>query len=106
MSVCLDYQAVNYRIKKPLAVSFRFQLIAALLLLSVLVFRVWLRIESTNLGYILAKEKQTTVALDMQRRELELQLSVLERSDNLAKRANTKLGLTMLNPNQARKIYN
>jgi hypothetical protein len=105
MSVCLDYQAVKYKVKKPLAVSFRMQFCAALFLLSVLVLKVWVRIENTNYGYILAKEKQVTVDLDMQRRELELQLSVLERTDNLTHRARKQLGLVSLNPAQAKKIY-
>lgn len=104
MSVCLDYQAVGYKLKKPIVVSFRFQLFAAVFLLSVLILRVWLRIESTNLGYILAAERQKTVELDMQRRELELHLSVMERADNLSKKAALVLGLKALNPNQARKI--
>ena len=69
-----------------------------------LAFKVWVRIECTSLGYVLAKEKQSTVALDMQRRELDLQLSVLKRADTLSKKAHTKLGLVALNPKQARKI--
>lgn len=104
MSVCLDYQAVRYKVKNPVKVSFKTQLFAALFLLAVLVFKVWLRIETTNQGYILAKEKQETVSLDMQRRELELQLSVLERADNLRARARKTLGLASLNPAQAVKI--
>lgn len=105
MSVCLDYQAVNYRVKKPVAVSFRFQILSALFLLAVLALKVWLRIESTNSGYTLAKAKQLTVDLDMQRRELELHLSVLERADNLTSRAKKDLGLGVLDPKQAKKIF-
>lgn len=105
MSVCLDYQAVKYKVKKPIVVSFRMQFFAALFLLAVLVLKVWIRIENTNLGYVLAKEKQNTVDFDMQRRELELQLSVLERTDNLTHRAKKQLGLAALNPAQAKKIF-
>ena len=105
MSVCLDYQAVKYKVKKPVSVSFRTQFFAAAFLLAVLVLKVWVRIEGTNLGYVLAKEKQITVDLDMQRRELDLQLSVLERTDNLSRRAKQLLGLRSFNPAQAKKIF-
>jgi len=105
MSVCLDYQAVKYKVKKPISVSFRLQFSAAFFLLAVLVLKVWVRIENTNYGYVLAKEKQVTVDLDMQRRELELQLSVMERTDNLTQKAKKQLGLVSLNPAQARKVY-
>ena len=104
MSVCLDYQTVKYRTKKPIVISFRMQLCAAVLLLSVLVLKVWIRIEKTSLGYTLAKEKQITINLDMEKRELGLQLSVLERADNLSRRAKNELGLVDLNPQQAKKI--
>jgi hypothetical protein len=103
MSVCLDYQSVYYR-RDTIKVSNRYQILAASFLLLVLAFKVWVRIECTNLGYVIAKEKQTTLALDMQRRELDLQLSVLKRTDNLSKKAKTVLGLVALDPRQARKI--
>ena len=103
MSVCLDYQAV-YQKRRTIVVSVRTQLIAAIFLLLALAFKVWLRVESTNLGYLIGKEKQITVELDMERRELELQLSVLKRGDNLSRQANIQLGLLPLNPRQARKI--
>lgn len=102
MSVCLDYQAVYKR--KVFALSFRAQLLSALFLLLVLAFKVWVRIECTNLGYVVAKEKQETMDLDMERRELELRLSVLNRADTLAKKAHSKLGLMPLDPKQARKM--
>lgn len=103
MSVCLDYQAV-YQKRRTIVVSIRTQLLAAVILLFALAFKVWVRIEATNLGYLIAKEKQTTISLDMERRELELQLSVVKRADNLSRKANLQLGLVQLNPRQARKI--
>lgn len=105
MAVCLEYQAVYSR-KANVAVSVRAQLIAAVLLLAALSSKVWIKIESTDIGYRLAKERQVTIDLDMQRRELELARSVLMRPDNLTKVAKTRLGLGLLRPEQARRIVN
>lgn len=103
MSVCLDYQTV-YTKRRSLAVSVRVQVVAALVLMVALAFKVWMRIECTNLGYQIAKERQLTMQLDMERRELELQLSVLKRTDRLALKASRELGLQPLDPRQARRI--
>jgi len=103
MAVCLEYQAV-YCSRKDHAVSLRTQIAAALFLLIVLCSKVWVKVESVDLGYQLARERNTAVALDMERRELELQLSVLLRADNLAHRAAARLGLQPLNGRQAVKI--
>ena len=103
MAVCLDYQTIYYR-RQPAFISVRWQILACLLLLTALAGKVWIRIESTDYGYRLAKERQRTVALDMERRELELQLSVLLRPDNLAAQAKKRLGLVALNPKQTWKV--
>ncbi len=103
MAICLEYQQVYQRNIK-IGHKLRWQIAAASVLLAVLAAKVWLKIETTDLGYELAKERQRTIALDMQRRELELQLSVLTKPDYLAKLANQKLGLRALKPNQAVKI--
>lgn len=103
MAVCLDYQSVYYS-RRSFVLSVRLQIIAAALLLLVLVCKVWIKIETTNLGYQLAEQRQQTVEYDMQRRELSLQLSVLMRPDNLAQLAHEKLGLESLNTARARKI--
>ncbi|MBN8548986.1 MAG: hypothetical protein J0M12_06700 [Deltaproteobacteria bacterium] len=103
MAVCLDYQAVYCR-RSNVAISVKTQLVAAVLLLLALSSKVWIKIESTDLGYRLAKERQVTIDLDMQRRELELARSVLLRPDNLANMTKSRLGLGLLRPEQARKV--
>lgn len=103
MAVCLDYQAVYCR-KTNFMISVRVQLFAALLLLCALSAKVWIKIESTDLGYRLAKERQITIELDMERRELELARSVLLRPDNLTRVSKQRLGLDLLNPEQARRM--
>lgn len=105
MAVCLDYQSVYCR-RSSVAISVKAQLIAAVFLLLALSAKVWIKIESTDIGYRLAKERQTTIDLDMQRRELELARSVLLRPDNLTKMTKARLGLGSLRPDQARKIVN
>lgn len=103
MAVCLDYQAVYGRRNLAL-ISWWAQIMAAVLLLLTLALKIWIKIESVDLGYQLAKERQYTIEYDMQRRELELQKSVLLRSDNLTKVAAKKLGMRPLDMEQARKL--
>ena len=103
MAVCLDYQSVYHR-RRSFVLSVRLQIIAASLLLLVLVGKVWIKIETTNLGYQLAEQRQRTIEYDMQRRELNLQLSVLMRPDNLERLAHERLGLETLDAQRARKI--
>jgi hypothetical protein len=82
MAVCLQYQSVYVK-REAAVVSLRVQVAAAVALLLVLGARVWMKLEATDLGYQLASERSKTVELDMQRRELELQRSVLLRPDSL-----------------------
>jgi hypothetical protein len=103
MTVCLQYQSVYVR-RDDAAVSKKLQLLVACCLLCALVARVWVKLESTDVGYQLARERQKTVALDMERRELELQLSVLKRPDALAKSARAMVGLGEHLPGQTIKI--
>ena len=103
MAVCLEYQMV-YRRREVRSVPLRAQIVLASLLLFSLSFKVWLHIASTNLGYQLSQERTRAVEFDMQRRELELELSVLMRPDNLRHAAQERLGLVAMNPAQMRKI--
>jgi hypothetical protein len=82
MAVCLQYQSVYVK-REAAVVSLRVQVAAAVALLLVLGARVWMKLEATDVGYQLASARSKTVELDMQRRELELQRSVLLRPDSL-----------------------
>ena len=103
MAVCLDYQAVYAR-RKTSASTLKTHLLASMVLMIAFTTRVWVKLESTEAGYRLARERQLTVELDMKRRELELKRSVLLRPDNLARAARETLGLVARNPNQVRKL--
>ena len=103
MAICLDYQAV-YTDKRQTQGSLQLHLLAALVLVAALGWRVWLKIELTDVGYKLAKERQRSVELDMRRREVLLELSVLKRPDTLASRASGLLGLRPLQVTQARRV--
>jgi hypothetical protein len=72
---------------------------AGALLLVALSFRVWINVYKTDLGYELAKERNVMIRLDMERRELEMKLSVAKRPDYLRTRAKT-LGLEEPNSGQ------
>ena len=103
MSVSLDYQLV-YNRRGSVVVSVHWQIVALVLLIVSLGLRIWLKIENTDLGYELARERQATVAYDMERREQELQLSVLLRPDSLQREASQRLGLGSLKSGEAKKI--
>ena len=103
MAVCLRYQSVYVR-REATVVSAKFQLIAAFALLGVLAVRVSSKLESTDLSYQLARERQLTVSLDMEKRELDLQRSLLLRPDSLARSARERVGLVDHRPSQTIKI--
>jgi hypothetical protein len=103
MAVCLEYQSV-YRRKDTIVISVRAQLVVGVLLLGALVVKVWMKIESTDLGYQLSRERERAQTLEMEIREYELQRSVLLRRDNLSRVAAEKLGLVALDPERARRV--
>jgi hypothetical protein len=103
MAVCLQYQSVYVK-RETTRVSGKLQLVGAVVLLALLGVKVWAKLEATDLGYSLARECQRTVALDMERRELELQRSVLMRPDSLSRTAREKVGLDENSLGQTLKI--
>jgi hypothetical protein len=99
MSVSLEYQSVYCRreeIVRPMTLT----IIACLVLLAVLSFKIWIKLQIIDVGYDLAKAKQYSTWLDEQRRELELHKSVLLRPDNLI-RSVTPKGFQYMKPEQA-----
>lgn len=103
MAVCLDYQSV-YCDKQAVTSSTRFHLIAACILLLALAFKVWMKVETTQLGYQLGKERERIVQYDMEKRDLELQLSIVLRPDNLRALAEKRLGLKPLQIDQSLRV--
>ncbi len=84
--------------------STRLHLIAAFVLLAALSFKVWMKVETIELGYKLAKQRELVVQYDMERRDLELQLSLLTRPDNLQALAAERLSLRPANMDQLVRI--
>jgi predicted site-specific integrase-resolvase len=105
MAVCLDYQSI-YSNRREGKVSMRLHLGAALLLLAALGVKVWIKVVMTDVGYELAAERRHAIELDMEKRELTLQRSVLFRPDQLSKMASERLDLQPYNPSQVRRIVN
>ena len=103
MEACLGFQSI-YQCAVKEKSSLRTQIILGLLLFVALAVKVWIKLEVTDIGYKLAAETSTAIEFDMERRDLELQLSVIKRPDNLTRMAEERLGLKELNPEQARKI--
>lgn len=99
MAVCLEYQSVS-TVARPEGLPLRVQVAVVAMLALALAARVWVKHECLDLGYSLADEKERTVALDMQRRELELQHSVLVRRESLATAASQRLKLVVPHPKQ------
>lgn len=102
MAVCLDYQAVYSR--KPMVLSVKLQVAVTFVLLMVLIFKVWVKVSITDLGYRLAAEQQKTIDYGLMRRELEFKLSVIKRPDNIAKSAQKRLGLRPLQSDRVWRI--
>ena len=103
MAVCLDYQSVEYQ-RRGVLQSWSCALAACLLLFLALALKVAMKVQTTEVGYLLAQEQELAVVLDMERRDLELQRSVLLRPDRLEKAAYERLKLMPLDPSRARKI--
>lgn len=104
MAICLDYQSV-YCDKRTFSSSAKFHLVAAGILLVALSFKVWMKVETIELGYQLARERERIVQYDMEKRDLELQLSILTRPDNLRKLAEARLALKPLKLDQSLRIF-
>jgi len=102
-AACLGYQMV-YCSKYEAVGTWILSFASVLCLMLALGIKIWLGINATSLGYQLAEERDRAVAYDNQRRELELQLSVLLRPDNLSQRAAKVLGMQAMSPQQARTI--
>ncbi len=92
MSVCLGYQAV-YLDRETHTSRTRLHILALILLFVSLSYKVWLKLEVVELGYLIAESRKEAVLLDRERQELELQYSVLTRPDLLEKYAVERLGL-------------
>ena len=103
MAIALDYQTVYVR-RKPNTLPLKWHIAAGLSLFVALTAKVWIKIECTDEGYRVARLRQEAVELDMQRREFELEHSVLLKPDNLVMRSAKKLNLGPLHPMQARRI--
>ncbi len=103
MAACLDYQSV-YCKRKSASANLRWHVLAGVLLFGALALRVWVKIQCTSVGYDLAKERQRSVELDMERREFELQRSLLLRPDTLSVMAEKRLGLKMVPAAQLARI--
>ena len=103
MAVCLDYQSVYYR-DRELTATWRIQLAVAALLLAAIIGKVYMQIEERRLAYDLGREKQLTVRLNMERRELELHRSFAYSSENIQRLAQARLQMVDLSSNFARKL--
>jgi hypothetical protein len=77
--------------------------LSCLFLFAILAVKVAIELRCTELSYVLAHQQKRTVAYEMERRELDLQLSILQRSDVLAEQAE-QLGLKPLKAEQIRVL--
>jgi hypothetical protein len=103
MAVCLEYQSVLAKPKQE-HLPIKVQVAVVVILAVALASRIWVKHECTDLGYKLAEEKEFTIALDLKRRELELEHSVLLRRDSLENQANSRLKLMEPHPDQIIQI--
>jgi hypothetical protein len=93
MAVCLDYQSVSIRSDEEIAVSWRKYLILGLILLCLIALRVRNRHLEVAYGYQLHQENELTERLNTEKQDLEYQVSVLTRFENLRDEADKRLKL-------------
>ncbi|WKZ56634.1 MAG: hypothetical protein QY326_07855 [Bdellovibrionota bacterium] len=103
MAIALEYQTV-YCPTHVRTQSLRWHVVAAVFLMLALASKIWVKLEITDLSYALSAEKTRAMGLDMERRELELQRSVLLREDRLARLAQERLQLTLPARGQVMKL--
>ena len=78
--------------------------LTALAVLSVLLLYVWERVEVVQVGYHIEQLKSKKVALERERDELRLKVSMLTSPDRLAKAATEKLGMLAPQQGQVRLV--
>ena len=93
-------QQVHQGVEKA-GLRLRYQVLAAAILLAALSFKIFLKMETTTLGYQLAAQKRITQELDQKKRDLGLKLSLLLRRDHLQGAAEQELGMKKMDPRQA-----
>jgi hypothetical protein len=103
MAICLEYQAV-YANHKTSTQNWCYLLGASVLLFLALSLKVALKVQLTDLGYRLASQEQLAVEYDTERRDLELQLSILKRPETLAEQAKQRLQLEDFNSERVRVL--
>lgn len=89
MAVSLEYQTV-YCPRERVTVPAYFTMFAVSLLLIALVFKIWLKVQIVDIGYEIAEIKKHNEILSTEIKELELQRSVLTRSDRILEIAAAK----------------
>ncbi|MCB0337785.1 MAG: hypothetical protein KDD62_15820 [Bdellovibrionales bacterium] len=96
MAAYLDYQSVYCR-KKKVGYNWSAAFFAGSLLFVILAIKVAFKLQATSLGYDLAQAQKETVELDTERRDAELQRSVLLQPAGLEERAVKSLVLMPYN---------
>jgi cell division protein FtsL len=104
MAVCLDYQAVYFRKHRSAILSWRWTILGCVFFVTVLSLKVSTRLQITSLGYQLHENQSRALQLDQERRDLEYQVSVLTRLDNIQREAHKRLGMTTVKKAQVRHI--
>lgn len=99
MSSCLSYQEV-YKDRRAVLWLLRLKIIALTILLVTLTARIYIKVSVTRLGYELSEARREAVSLDLERRELALQMSVLMRRDHLLEASEKRLQLGLMSPNK------
>lgn len=106
MAACLDYQVIPSRSGgdvKP--ISWRKQTLSIGLLLVAIGYRVHNRHLETQYGYDIHSEHKLSMELKAEKKDLEYQLSVLNRLENIRNRASETLSLGEITKSQILKSY-
>ncbi|HMO02688.1 MAG TPA: hypothetical protein PKD37_07250 [Oligoflexia bacterium] len=102
MSISLSNQLIIAR-RLPKALPLSLQLALCLVFLISLALRVWIKVETTHLGYQIAESRQLAAELTAAIAEYQMQISVLKSRSRILG-AVADLGLKSANSKQIRKV--
>lgn len=103
MSVCLEYQSV-YLDRYTTGSKAKLHVLAIFLLIVSFSYKVWIKLETVEVGYQIAELRESMQHLDFERQELELQYSVATRPDLLTARAYNELNLKQARTDQVIRV--
>ena len=102
---CLQTQRLSSRavMHAPVRLNLR-EMLLPFTLFSVLLLQLWVRVSFIGQSYMLEELRQKALKNDLRLREQRLQYALLSKPDELSRRAQSRLHLQVLEPQNVRKF--